>query len=69
MAKLTPSMIAVLENLSAGRDAHDGFPGGRSASGGFSGTIWGLRRRGYIDLRHNITDAGRAALAAWRARG
>lgn len=64
MAKLTPSMRKVLENLNAGRRANDGFPGGRSVAGGLSGTMVALCRRGLIDLHYHITDAGRAALVA-----
>jgi len=67
--KLTPSMRKVLENLNAGQRSNHGFPGGKSVSGGLSGTMTGLCRRGFIDLHYNITDAGRAALAARRARG
>lgn len=67
MAKLTPSMRKVLENLSAGRRADDGFAGGRSTAGGLSGTMVGLGRRGFIDQHRAITDAGRAALGRSKA--
>lgn len=61
-AVLTPTMRRVLENLAAGRRASFGLPGGRSFSGGFSGTMTALHRRGYIAADGRITDAGREAL-------
>lgn len=61
--KPTPTMLHVLANLVAGRPSTYGLPGGRSMSGGLSGTFVGMHRRGLLDKRGNITDAGRAALA------
>lgn len=59
--KPTPTQLHMLENLAAGREATHGFPGGRSMSGGLSGTLVSLHRRGWIE-GGKITDAGRAAL-------
>lgn len=62
-SKLSPAMRKVLENLAAGRSATFGFPGGRSMSGGLSGTFVALHRRGFISInRGHITEAGLRAL-------
>lgn len=62
--KLSPSMRRVLENVLAGRRPTAGFPGGRSVSGGLSGTFVALHRRGLLALGGEITAAGRLALGS-----
>ncbi|CAH1665452.1 conserved hypothetical protein [Hyphomicrobiales bacterium] len=59
--RLSNTMLKVLRNIGAGRSATDGFPGGRSMSGGLSGTFVALYRRGLI-RDEKLTDAGREAL-------
>ena len=60
--KPTPSQLRALRNLAEGK-AIDCHIRGRSAAGGFSGTLASLFRRGWID-RAGITAKGRAVLAA-----
>lgn len=63
--KPTPAMRRVIENLLAGRPATYGFAGGRSTSGGLTGTFAALYQRGFIARCENgardpvVTDAGR----------
>ncbi|MDB5730709.1 MAG: hypothetical protein JWQ03_604 [Variovorax sp.] len=61
--KLSAGMRQVLVDLAAGRSARHSLPPGRSASGGFEGTLRALERRGLIAWQGHfiITDAGRAA--------
>lgn len=58
--KLTPSQIAMLESLAAGR-SWDWHLSGRSAYGGAYATVRKLRSLGFMG-GNSITDAGRAAL-------
>lgn len=65
--KLTPNMVQALRDIAAGR-APGPSAGGRSAAGGFTSTMYGLRQRGLVagsDAPPYIalTDAGRLALS------
>lgn len=62
-APMSPRMAAVLKHAAAGRPLNTGIHG-QSAHGGLSGTVIALRRRGYL-CGDDITEAGRAALAAY----
>ncbi len=64
--KLTTSMLKVLRNLDQGLRFDFGFAGGRSTSGGLWGVELGLKRRGLIDQRCQITDLGRETLVSLR---
>lgn len=68
MDRLSITQRKVLENLVAGRRETAGFPGGRSMSGGLSGTFASLRCRNLIGADGQISDAGRAALAKAEGR-
>lgn len=59
---LSPKMQAALRNISAGRSSNFGLLG-MSAHGGHEGTIAALQRRGLIEGRDKLTDAGRQAVA------
>lgn len=70
--RLTPHMQQVLRDLGAGTGPRRPS-GGRSASGGFQGTLHGLRQRGLITSCDEppytaLTDAGRVALAQLQAK-
>lgn len=56
-------MRKMLANLAAGRRLGYGFAPGRSTSGGLSGTLLGLRRRGLLDAHNQLTEEGRKAAA------
>lgn len=64
--KLTPRMLEVLRHAEAGRPLDSGLSG-RSAYGGLSRTVTGLHFRGLLQ-DDEITEAGRAALAAQAVR-
>lgn len=61
--KPSESQIRALKNVMEGRpiDAHIR---GRSAHGGFSGTIVSLHRRGWINSQGDITESGRVIIGA-----
>lgn len=59
--RVSPTQMAALRNLAAGRSMSYGMPGGQSFAGGFSGTIVSLHRNGWIDREGRITPAGRKA--------
>jgi hypothetical protein len=61
--KLSPTMLAMLRRVAEGRPATDGLHG-RSEHGGAAGTWSSLIRRGLLDERGKITEAGRAAAGA-----
>lgn len=58
-ARLTPAMLAMLRNASAGLPLKTGLHG-RAAHGGAEWTIIALRKRGYL-TRNEITAEGLAA--------
>ncbi|MFL1449186.1 hypothetical protein ACI77O_12395 [Pseudomonas tritici] len=59
---MSPLMSQVLRDIAEGRGGFHGCSG-RSEYGGRSGTIVGLRVRGYISNDDALTEAGRAQLA------
>lgn len=64
MNRLTPAMTQIVKNLAHGRHLDSGFATGRSTSGGLTGTVAGLQRRGLLNARHGLTDAGLAYATA-----
>jgi hypothetical protein len=58
---LTYTQQRWLKALTEGRDPGEHLHGA-SAHGGANGTVYSLIRRGYIDNKGNITDAGREVL-------
>jgi len=66
--KPSPAMLAVLANAEAGRDLGHHLHG-RAEFGGFSGTLLALYRHQLLSHPdRQLTEAGRAALAADRAQ-
>lgn len=55
---MSPLMERVLTDIAEGRGAFHGCYG-RSEHGGRTGTIAGLARRGFLDGRGDLTEAGR----------
>lgn len=63
MKKPTAAQRRVLQNMANGRPAHAGLRT-QSEWGGLNNTLLALSRRGWIDRKGDITDAGREALAS-----
>lgn len=61
---LTPAMLAMLRNASAGLPLKTGLHG-RAEQGGAEWTIVALRKRGYL-TRNEITEEGLAAFNGQR---
>lgn len=58
--KMTHAQWRVLRNLHTGRTSYDGLRG-MGQFGGLTVTLWSMRKRGWIDAKEELTDAGRAA--------
>lgn len=59
--KLTPRQAEALRNLKAGRHSSSGLRG-MAEFGGHERVLWSLRRRGLIDDKNQITQAGSEAV-------
>ncbi|KQW19760.1 hypothetical protein ASC85_07880 [Pseudomonas sp. Root401] len=59
---MSPLMERVLSDIAEGRGAFYGCYG-RSEHGGRTGTIAGLAKRGLLDGRGDLTEAGRLHIA------
>lgn len=69
MTRITHTQRKILENVAAGRNAMAGRPSGRSAAGGWDGSVWSCQRRGWLIYSptsgsYVITEAGRDFLRA-----
>lgn len=62
MQKLSPAQAKALRNLAFGRPSAFGLTG-RSAMGGHTRVMVSLYNRGLVDEQHEITVAGRSAIA------
>jgi len=66
--KLSPQMLRMLEDVRGGLGTH-GSAYGRSEHGSRHSTAFALRKRGLLDFHNELTEAGKAALAAAEQAG